>query len=692
VLGGHRIALLAASLLSWPAFAAAQTIPAFSGAEGFGALATGARGGSVYHVTNLNDSGSGSFRDAVSQSNRTVVFDVGGVINITTELAFANNITVAGQTAPGDGIVVNGHGVSLSNRSNAIVRYVRFRSSHNTSDGTKTFNVSNGSNMIFDHLSISWGRWDNLGFTDNSHDLTLQNSIDSESIDPQRLGGLIDSATNVTVSHNLWADNQSRNPKGKGHLQYINNVVYNWGSNGYVGGHSAAVWNQDLVNNYFIQGPSSGNTFLSQFASTDHVYHTGNIVDLDRDGALGGRAVVDSDFKANDATSGPPTFVAAAYNHPAISVTYTSAADAYTRVIADAGDSLHRDNADTRVVGQLTSLGSLGAIITSETAVGGEGVVAGGAAPTDTDQDGMPNVWEVAHGLNPNSAADRNGDFDTDGYTNLEDYLNELGAFPALQPIVFNGSTNNRFAQITNWDIQWQPSRFDEAQINSGVAVVDAVGQHAGTLKIGAHAGDNGTLNITAGRLEVAAQVIIGAEPVAAAALNLSGGELSVPTLTKDPRGSFNFTGGTLHADMVDFTLVNNGGTISPGHSIGQTHVAGDLTLNSGSLAIELASASLADTLVVDGSVALGGSLNVSLLNGFEPIHGETWQIIAAGGFTGDFNSITAGYSVQKQGNSLLLVFGVPEPTGLVLVGTTLLAAVAGRNTWERRSSNSRFI
>ena len=305
-----RLALLAAAALSTAILAPAAhaQVLAFPGAEGFGAFATGGRGGTVYHVTNLNDSGAGSFRDAVSQSNRIVVFDVGGVINITSQLVFSNNITVAGQTAPGGGITVSGHGVSLSNRNNVIVRYVRFRSSQNTSDGTKALNVTSGSNMIFDHVSVSWGRWDNVGFTSNAHDITLQDSIISEAIDPQRLGALIDSATNVTVARNLWIDNQSRNPKGKAHMQYINNVVYNWGSNGYVGGHSSAVWNQDLINNYFIKGPSSGNTFLSQFSPTDHVYHTGNIVDLDQDGTLGGRPVVDGDFKANSSTSGTATF------------------------------------------------------------------------------------------------------------------------------------------------------------------------------------------------------------------------------------------------------------------------------------------------------------------------------------------------------------------------------------------------
>ena len=171
---------------------------AFPGAEGFGATASGGRGGAVCHVTNLDDSGAGSLRDAVSQPHRIVVFDVGGIINLKLHLTFASHLTVAGQTASGDGITVSGQDISFSNQQNVIVRYLRFRSSHLTSNGTKTLNVTGGSNMIFDHCSISWGRWDNVGFTSGAHDITLQNSIVSEAINPQRFGALIDTAPIVS--------------------------------------------------------------------------------------------------------------------------------------------------------------------------------------------------------------------------------------------------------------------------------------------------------------------------------------------------------------------------------------------------------------------------------------------------------------------------------------------------------------
>jgi hypothetical protein len=262
-------------------------LPAFPGAEGFGALASGGRGGSVYRVTNLNDAGPGSLRDAVSEPNRVIVFDVAGVIRTKSQIAGKSHLTIAGQTAPPPGITLYGPGISFSGQTNVVVRHLRIRGSINNSRGSKQLNVADsGSNMIFDHLSISWGRWDNLGFTDKASKITLQDSVVAEAIDPQRFGALIDSADGVTVARTLWANNQNRNPKGKAQLQYVSNVIYNWGSGGYGGGHSAAPWKQDLIGNVFIAGPSSSGSALGGFAPTDLVYAAGNLVDLDADGSL----------------------------------------------------------------------------------------------------------------------------------------------------------------------------------------------------------------------------------------------------------------------------------------------------------------------------------------------------------------------------------------------------------------------
>ena len=168
---------------------------AFPGAEGFAATVTGGRKGQVYHVTTLADSGAGSFRDAVSQGNRIVVFDISGVIKPTDVIVVAgDNITLAGQSAPGDGITIYGRETSFSSRSNMIVRYLRFRQGMTDASGSakKTVNITDGTNMIFDHVSIQWGRWDNFGITGTSSTVTLQNSIIGEGVPPQNFGSIID--------------------------------------------------------------------------------------------------------------------------------------------------------------------------------------------------------------------------------------------------------------------------------------------------------------------------------------------------------------------------------------------------------------------------------------------------------------------------------------------------------------------
>jgi len=404
-------------------------LPAFPGAEGFGALATGGRSGTVYHVTNLNDEGPGSFRDAVSQPNRIVVFDVGGIIKITKEVEVNSNITIAGQSAPGEGICIYGNGVSLGGQSNIIVRYMRFREGIAGDRGKKALGMDKASNIIVDHCSVEWGRWDDIGITVGSTAITIQNCIMAEGIHPQSFGALIDTVTNVTLSHNLWMSNESRNAKVKGTAQYINNVVYDWGITGLCGGHSAADHSLDVINNYFIKGPSSNNQFAGQFLKTDHVYSAGNLVDLDRDGTLNGQPVTEDGYKDKN---GSPTFVTAPAMHPAIAVTTDSAADAYAKIVADAGCSFHRDAVDLRLISELTSLGLKGHTLDhtndkGEALAGGMREIKSGPTPKDTADDGIPDDWKTAHGLDPKNPADA-AKLDATGYSNLEVYLNSLVA------------------------------------------------------------------------------------------------------------------------------------------------------------------------------------------------------------------------------------------------------------------------
>ncbi len=407
--------------------AAADNLPAFPGAEGFGALATGGRGGSVYHVTNLSDAGDGSLRDAVSQPDRIVVFDVGGIINLKSQIDAKSNLTIAGQTAPGEGVTLYGRSISFSGQSNIIVRHLRIRSSINASRGSKPLNVAGGSNMIFDHLSISWGRWDNLGFTEKSVDITLQNCIISEAIAPQNFGALIDSSNNITVARNLWISNNNRNPKGKAHLQYINNVVYNYGSGGYGGGHSGAEWHQDLINNLFVAGPSSKGSPLGGFSKTDLVCNIGNVIDTDKDGFLNLREAMPNEFRPMNDGDGPPTFKQQPFCTPTVETKVLPVNDVFDAVLSDAGASLKRDAIDTRLIDEVKSLGKLGAIIDEEKTVGGIGKLDAGMPRIDTDRDGIADDWETTHGMNPNDASDAAAT-DASGYSKLETYLNDLAA------------------------------------------------------------------------------------------------------------------------------------------------------------------------------------------------------------------------------------------------------------------------
>lgn len=390
---------------------------AFPGAEGYGAYASGGRGGTVVHVTNLNDSGAGSLAEAVSKPGRIVVFDVGGVIDITkSNLTIASNITIAGQTAPGEGITLYGGRVIAAGSSNVVIRYIRMRGSIAMNRSKCTLTLDNCDKVILDHCSISWGRWDNVHIKDATN-ITWQNCIISEGIDPQRFGAITDGTTNWTVAHCLWADNKSRNPKMKCGIQYYNNVVYNYG-NGIIGGHSSALHYQDVINNYFITGPNSGssNKYFDQWTETDHLYSTGNYTDGNNDGVLNGTLITDY----NGATPmANPNFKT---THP---MNLKTAEEAYCDIVEHVGASRVRDAHDQRIIDQLTSLGKKGAFIGDESGVGGIGTLAGGSALKDSDGDGMPDEWEESNGTNKNKY-DANEDANGDGYTNIETYINSL--------------------------------------------------------------------------------------------------------------------------------------------------------------------------------------------------------------------------------------------------------------------------
>jgi hypothetical protein len=392
---------------------------AFPGAVGVGKVATGGRGLPVYHVTNLDDSGTGSFRDAVSQSNRFVVFDVGGYVNLATPVSAKSNLTIAGQTAPGDGIGIMGREVSFSGASNVICRYVRFRQGDLDPDSTKSgINLLNTSKMIFDHVSIEFAQWNNIDAVGASN-ITVQHSISANPIG-QQFAAHTETGP-YTWYRNLFANAHNRCPLAKANTQYVDNVIYNYQA-GYTAGNTAGLFSHDMVHNYFISGPrttSAGNYFYQM--DTQQVFIDGNFADTNNDGVLNGSMT---------SYPGATTHLTAPFSPDTASLATTSAAATFAAVVADAGASLHRDQVDALVIADVMSLGKSGDLWTHQTATGlansGYGTLAGGTPPLDTDKDGMPDAWEIKYGLNPNSAADATGDFDHTGYTNIEKYVNSI--------------------------------------------------------------------------------------------------------------------------------------------------------------------------------------------------------------------------------------------------------------------------
>ncbi|RPB11168.1 pectate lyase-like protein [Morchella conica CCBAS932] len=400
----------------------ALSLVAFPGAEGFGALSTGGRGGPVYVVTNLNDSGTGSLRDAISVSNRTIVFAVGGVININSRLVFLSRQTIAGQTAPGGGITVYGDGVSFSNADHVIVRYIRFRMGSGGTSGKDAVGIAEGHDMIFDHVSVSWGRDENFSISGNEAiNITIQNSMIAMGLQTHSCGGLIQTDGGVSIIRTLYVDNHTRNPKVKGVNEFINNVVYNWGGGGgYILGDSDGASYANIINNLFISGPSTTIAPFTRGNLNFHVYAANNYQDLNADGVLNPTLIPESEYTTVD-------FVTSRYNYPTVATVLTPTTDLFNAIVAGAGASKVRDSVDERYITELKSLGTLGQILTNENTspFSGAGTVAAGTAPVDTDGDGMPDAWESANGLNP-AVNDAAGYKFGNGYTNIENYINSL--------------------------------------------------------------------------------------------------------------------------------------------------------------------------------------------------------------------------------------------------------------------------
>ncbi|KAF9265503.1 polysaccharide lyase family 1 protein [Marasmius fiardii PR-910] len=414
--------LLSVFLLLLSSASVCSALLAFPGAEGFGAQSTGGRGGSVYVVTNLNDSGTGSFRDAVSQSNRMVVFAVGGVINITSRIVVSSHVTIAGQTAPSQGITVYGNGLSYSAADNTITRYIRFRMGKNGDSGKDAITIANGNNMIFDHISVSWGRDETFSINGDVSNVTIQDSIIAQGLDTHSCGGLIQTDGGVSIIRSLYIDNKTRNPKVKGKNEFINNVVYNWGGGGgYIAGDSDGPSEANIIGNIFISGPSTSTHPFTRGNQNFVAYVSNNYYDPDQDGTLNGWILSPTTDNYSDVK-----FQSTQFDYPTVG-TVLSPTDALNYVKAHAGASKSRDHVDDYLINtEVASLGKKGAIISdpSVSPMNGPGPISGGTAPVDTDKDGIPDDYERAHGTDPNKADSIA--IASNGYSNLENYVNSL--------------------------------------------------------------------------------------------------------------------------------------------------------------------------------------------------------------------------------------------------------------------------
>ncbi|MGX5817884.1 pectate lyase family protein [Chitinophaga lutea] len=423
-----------------PAFAMSQT-PAFPGAEGEGKFTTGGRGGKTLIVRNLDDDGPGSLRWALKQAYpRTIVFAVSGTIALRSPLKITKgDCTVAGQSAPGDGICIKGYNVAIQ-ADNIILRYLRFRPGDESGEPDDALTAIGHARIIIDHCSMSWAVDECASFYDNRA-FTLQWCMIAESlrqsVHPKGAHGYggIWGGQGASFHHNILAHHTSRNPRfcgsrythepEKEKVDFRNNVIYNWVHNSAYGGEGG---NHNIVANYYKAGPATRASVRARIvnpADTPYgkFYVEGNYVDgfpkITADNWNGGVQGADE----GAVRLKQPVSLAPVATQPA--------EKAYRLVLQHAGASLHRDAADERVVRDITSGAATcgkehNGIIDSPADTGGWPVLRSTPAPPDADEDGMPDDWEKRHGLDPRNAADAAAYTLDKQYTNLEMYLNSL--------------------------------------------------------------------------------------------------------------------------------------------------------------------------------------------------------------------------------------------------------------------------
>jgi len=445
----------------------AKPLIAFPTAEGYGKYTVGGRGGKVYQVSNLNDSGKGSLRDAINAKEpRTVVFTLSGTIVLKSDLEINNPfITIAGQTAPGDGITLRGYPLMI-NADEVIVRYIRVRLGDESGGASDAISSRYTNNLILDHVSASWSVDETVSIYHCSN-VTVQWSIISESLYESNHTkgsdhgyGAIWGGNQSSYHHNLFAHHSSRNPRfasGSGNTDYRNNVLYNWGFLGAYGGEALqqksdkfTFTNINMVANYQKAGPATAPGAISHLIIQPWTrnkekdygkWHVDN------------NTVEGNDWVSNNNWQGGVQLKESAdyldemkleQPWPAMPITQQPPKDAYQLVLSHAGASLpKRDSVDLRIVDevkngyatyegshyeqehQVADASKMSGIIDSQQDVGGWPILTSTPAPVDSDHDGMPDNWELTNNLNPNDDRDRNNT-NPQGYTMLEVYINGM--------------------------------------------------------------------------------------------------------------------------------------------------------------------------------------------------------------------------------------------------------------------------
>jgi len=428
-------------------FANADTL-AFPGAEGAGKFTKGGRGGDVYHVTNLEDSGPGSFREGIEsiKGPRTIVFDVGGTIRLkkNLEIIGKSNLTIAGQTAPGKGITLADWGLIVKDCSHIVIRYLRSRlGDENKTEkvGTDSIMVNHSDHVILDHLSMSWGIDGNGDFRGLKY-ATLQwlifsealnDSIHYENMPHAMASSFREPVGQATLHHNIYATSRHRHPStagGASVFEFVNNLDYNWTT-----GHNISGQQFNLINNYYRAGPMNKGELPLQYKTKEpepvsRGYFSGNYFDgLPEEYNSDNYSAMNYEAFNNRYKSTTREFFVASKRFDAGKYKLTNietAQEAYESTLMKSGSSLVRDKVDERLIKSI--INGTGKVIDSQKDVGGWDFYPSLVRPAgfDTDLDGMPDEWERKVDLNPKDPADGNKDRNEDGFTNLEEYLNSL--------------------------------------------------------------------------------------------------------------------------------------------------------------------------------------------------------------------------------------------------------------------------